>query len=155
QSANGETGKRWAEIEARLRRSLDDLKVGFTQGAMHAESLAREALKEGFETVVAVGGDGTINETLNGFFENGGAVRPNAVLGVLPRGTGGDFRRTFGWSGDLEPAVERLRRDASVPFDVGLLEYTDEAGGARQRYFANIASFGASGVVDVEVNRTS
>jgi YegS/Rv2252/BmrU family lipid kinase len=155
QSANGETGKRWVEIEARLRRSLDDMKVGFTQAAMHAETLARDALKEGFDTVVAVGGDGTINETVNGFFENGKPVRPNAAFGVLPRGTGGDFRRTFGWSGELEPAVERLRRDSSVPFDVGLLEFTDANGGTRQRYFANIASFGASGVVDLEVNRTS
>jgi YegS/Rv2252/BmrU family lipid kinase len=154
-SANGETGKRWVEIEARLKRSLGEMSFGFTERAMHADSLARQALKEGFDTVVAVGGDGTINETLNGFFEGGKPVNPHAALGVVPRGTGGDFKRSFGWDGALEPAVERLRRDASVPFDVGLLEYTDARGARRERYFANIASFGASGVVDQEVNRSS
>jgi YegS/Rv2252/BmrU family lipid kinase len=154
-SGNGETGKRWIETEARLRRSLEDMSFGFTEAAMHAEDLARQAIKNGFDTIVAVGGDGTINETINGFFEGGKALNPNAALGVVPRGTGGDFKRTFGWDGELEPAVERLRRDASVPFDVGLLEYTDPSGQKRVRYFANIASFGVSGVVDHEVNRSS
>jgi YegS/Rv2252/BmrU family lipid kinase len=154
-SANGETGKRWVEIEARLKRSLPEMGFGFTERAMHADTLARQALKNGYDTVVAVGGDGTINETLNGFFEGGKAINPNAALGVLPRGTGGDFKRSFGWDGELESAVERLRRNASVPFDVGLLEYADHAGQKRERYFANIASFGVSGVVDAEVNKSS
>jgi YegS/Rv2252/BmrU family lipid kinase len=154
QSAGGETGKRWVEIHARLSRSLGDVGFAFTAGPMHAVELSRAAIKDGYDCIVAVGGDGTINETINGFFENGRALNPHAALGVLPRGTGGDFRRTFGWDLDLERAVERLRRDASEPFDVGLLEYT-RGGKTEQRYFANIASFGASGLVDQEVNRSS
>ncbi len=154
-SANGDTGKRWAEIQARLARSLGEVAFGFTEGPMHAAELARRALKDGYDTVVAVGGDGTINETVNGFFEGGKAINPKAALGVLPRGTGGDFRRTFGWTDQVEQAVERLRRDASQPFDVGLLEYTGHDGSKQMRYFANICSFGVSGNIDVEVNKST
>jgi YegS/Rv2252/BmrU family lipid kinase len=154
-SANGDTGRRWAEIQARLSRSLSDISFGFTERPMHASELAREALRQGHEVVVAVGGDGTINETLNGFFHDGKPINPNAALGVLPRGTGGDFRRSFDWSLELEHAVERLRRDSTEPFDVGQLEYTGPDGGVRKRYFANICSFGASGLVDREVNKSS
>lgn len=154
-SANGETGKRWAEIQARLARSISELAFGFTEGPMHAAELARRALRDGYDTVVAVGGDGTINETVNGFFEGGRAVNPSAALGVLPRGTGGDFRRTFGWTLDLDQAAERLRRDASQPFDVGLLEFTGPDGSRQSRYFANITSFGVSGNIDAEVNKSS
>lgn len=154
-SANGDTGKRWAEIQARVARSLGEVAFGFTEGPMHACELARKALHHGYDSIIAVGGDGTINETLNGFFDGGRAINPKAALGVLPRGTGGDFRRTFGWELELEASVERLRRDATEPFDVGLLEFTRSDGTRGQRYFANIASFGVSGAVDVEVNRSS
>ncbi|MBL8950595.1 MAG: diacylglycerol kinase family lipid kinase [Myxococcaceae bacterium] len=154
-SGNGDTGRRWAEIQARLVRSLGEVSYGFTEGPMHASQLARRALHQGFDTIVAVGGDGTINETVNGFFEGGKAINPNAALGVLPRGTGGDFRRTFGWDLELEHTVERLRRDATEPFDVGLLEYTAHDGTRAQRYFANITSFGVSGQIDREVNTSS
>jgi len=154
-SGNGDTGKRWAEIQARLVRSLGEIAFGFTEGPMHACDLARRALHDGFDTVIAVGGDGTINETLNGFFEGGRAINPKAALGVLPRGTGGDFRRTFGWELELEHTVERLRRDSTEPFDVGLLEYTGADSSRKTRYFANITSFGVSGQIDREVNTSS
>ncbi|MBK7860298.1 MAG: diacylglycerol kinase family lipid kinase [Archangiaceae bacterium] len=154
-SANGDTGKRWAEIQARVARALPSISHGFTEGPMHAEHLARAALHQGFDSIVAVGGDGTINETLNGFFEGGRPINPQASLGVLPRGTGGDFRRTFGWELDLDAAVERLKGEGGQPFDVGLLEYTAPDGSKGQRYFANIASFGVSGAVDNEVNQSS
>ena len=154
-SGNGDTGRRWAEIQARLVRALGEVSYGFTEGPMHACELARRALHQGYDTIVAVGGDGTINETVNGFFEAGRAINPGAALGVLPRGTGGDFRRTFGWDLELEHTVERLRRDSTEPFDVGLLEYTAQDGSRQQRYFANITSFGVSGQIDREVNTSS
>lgn len=154
-SANGDTGKRWAELQAKVLRALPDAKAGFTAGPMDAARLATDALKQGFRRVVAVGGDGTLNEVVNGFFENGKAIDSQAVLGVLPRGTGGDFRKTFGWSTSWDEAVDRLAKNETQPFDVGELQYVDAKGETRLRYFANICSFGASGVVDAEVNKSS
>ncbi len=155
QSANGQTGKRWVELSAKMGAALGEFGHAFTSGPMEAARLARKALEDGYECIVAVGGDGTVNEVVNGFFHEGKALNPNAALAVLPRGTGGDFKRTFGWDNELEPALNRLKTDRTEPFDVGLLEYTGHDGRPASRYFANICSFGVSGLVDQEVNRSS
>jgi YegS/Rv2252/BmrU family lipid kinase len=152
-SAGGQTGRYWPEIQAQVARVVGDFGHAFTQGPLDAARLTRQALKEGYECVVAVGGDGTLNEVVNGFFEDGKALNPQAALGLIPRGTGGDFRRTFDWSLDLKSSLDRLRTDDTRPFDVGRVSYVNHAGQLESRYFANIASFGASGVVAEEVNR--
>lgn len=154
-SAGGQTGKRWAELSAQVSRSIGDFGHEFTAGAMDAARIARKALEDGYECIVAVGGDGTINEVVNGFFREGQVINPNAALGVIPRGTGGDFRRAFGWDLELDSALARLRTDKTEPFDVGLVEYTTREGKKEQRYFANIASLGVSAVVANEVNTSS
>ncbi|MBI3182223.1 MAG: diacylglycerol kinase family lipid kinase [Myxococcales bacterium] len=155
QSGNGQTGRKWPEISARLRSALGDFGHGFTSQPMHAAELARRSLFDGYECVVAVGGDGTLNEVVNGFFDSGKPINSKAAVGLIPRGTGGDFRRTFGWNLELSGAIERLSGDRSAPFDVGLLEFTGHDGSSCHRYFANICSFGVSGQVDAEVNRSS
>lgn len=154
-SANGNTGKRWAELAATIGRTLSDFGVEFTKGAMDAMHITRQAIKNGYECIVAVGGDGTINEVVNGFFEDGKVINAQAALGVLPRGTGGDFRKTFDWDLDSGAAIRRLQTPDTRPFDVGLVEFLAHDGTTQRRYFANICSFGVSGLVDEEVNRTS
>jgi YegS/Rv2252/BmrU family lipid kinase len=155
QSANGSTGKRWAELQAKVARAIPDFDHAFTERQMHAADLTRAAIKKGYECVVAVGGDGTINEVTNGFFEDGKVINPKAALGVVSRGTGGDFRKTFGWDTDFDLALQRVASGTNVPFDIGELEYRAHDGQTQKRYFANICSFGVSGVVDQEVNRSS
>jgi len=154
-SAGGQTGKRWAELSAKVGGALGQFGHEFTAGAMDAARIARKALQDGYECIVAVGGDGTINEVVNGFFHEGKALNPNASLGVIPRGTGGDFRRAFGWDLELDSALSRLRTDKTEPFDVGLVEYINHEGKPEQRYFANIASMGVSAFVANEVNTSN
>jgi len=154
-SASGQTGKRWAELSAEIGKGLGEFGHGFTEKPMDAARLAREALHQGYECIAAVGGDGTINEVVNGFFENGRAINPQAALGLIARGTGGDFRRSFGWSVDLSSAVERLRTDQTQPFDVGQVEFLDHDGKPTTRYFANIASFGFTALAAKKVNESS
>lgn len=154
-SANGATGKRFERIRAAVQSSIGPFEHAFTRRPMEASSLARAALERGFECVVAVGGDGTLNEVVNGFFEETRPLRPDAALGVIPCGTGGDFRRTFGWSAALEEACGRLRGDAVRRIDVGRIQYADPSGAPRARFFLNIASAGVSGRVDFEVNRAT
>ena len=154
-SAGGETGRRWAEISAQVTRKIGDFGFGFTESAMDAVRLTRQALADGYGCVAAVGGDGTINEVVNGFFVDGKPLNPEAALGLIPRGTGGDFRRAFGWDLELEPALERLSSDKTEPFDVGLVEYVNHQGQKESRYFANIASFGVSAAIAHEVNQGS
>lgn len=154
-SANGATGRRWAELAASIARTLSDFGVEFTKGPLDAVHITRGAIKAGYDCIVACGGDGTINEVTNGFFEDGKVLNPNAALGVLPRGTGGDFRKTFDWDLDSDAAIRRLKTPDTRPFDVGRLDFLGHDGKQQTRYFANICSFGVSGLVDLEVNKTS
>jgi YegS/Rv2252/BmrU family lipid kinase len=155
QSANGQTGRKWLELSAQLSAGLGEFGHAFTEKPLDAMRLANRALHEGFECVVDVGGDGTINEVVNGFFEQGKALNPKAALGVLPRGTGGDFRRTFGLDLALKSALEHLKGEKTAPLDVGRVEFTSPVGARATRYFANVCSFGVSGEVDARVNSGS
>lgn len=154
-SANGQTGRRWPEMAARISAKLGDFQHAFTERPMHAEALTRRAIDDGHDCIVAVGGDGTLNEVVNGFFREGKAVHPGVRLAVVPRGTGGDFRKTFGWDAHLDAALERIARGVTRPLDVGRLRFVDHQGQSTERYFANVCSFGVSGLVDREVNKTS
>ncbi|MCP4443754.1 MAG: diacylglycerol kinase family lipid kinase [Myxococcales bacterium] len=154
-SQNGTLGKRWPQLSQRVRRHLGSFEEAFTEGPEDATRIATEALKDGVDVVVAIGGDGTINEVANGFFENGEPVAPNASMGILPIGTGGDFRKTIGLPKDLDKAAEILSRFQSKRIDLGKLAYTTRDGAKEQRIFVNIASFGMSGKIDEEVNSSS
>lgn len=154
-SANGATGKRFADIALAVRDAVGHFEHAFTSRPMEATQIARRALEQGYELVVAVGGDGTINEVVNGFFDGDRPVNENAALGLIPRGTGGDFRKSFGWSTDLKEAANRLRGEKTRALDVGRVRFLAHDGTETQRYFANIASLGVSGQVDYEVNNSS
>lgn len=155
-SAGGVTGRQWRSIGARFRERLGDFGELFTARPMDAVLLARRALQDGADVVVAVGGDGTINEVANGFFgEDGRPVRPGAALGVLPQGTGGDFKRTFRWHEGLDATIARLAAGQERPLDVGRVTFTGPDGALHTRHFVNIASFGSSGLVDRYVNSAS
>lgn len=147
-SQGGATGKNWPHLAERIRRQVP-FEEAMTKAPGDATRLTREALRGGAERVVALGGDGTINEVMNGFFEDGVAVAPEAAMAVVPYGTGGDFRKSIGVPKDLDDAVRLLARDHRRTIDVGRL---DRASGTRM--FVNIASFGMSGVVDRLVNQS-
>jgi YegS/Rv2252/BmrU family lipid kinase len=154
-SANGETGRRWAEIHAQGVRSLGEVNCAFTERPMDAVRLTRGALREGYDCIVAVGGDGTLSEVVNGFFDEGGPVAPDACLAVLPRGTGCDFRRTLGWTLKLDEAFERIRLEKTALVDVGLLECEGMDGEPHSRYFINECSFGVTGEIVRRANETT
>jgi YegS/Rv2252/BmrU family lipid kinase len=100
--------------------------------------------------VVAVGGDGTVNEVVNGLVETDGAE-----LAVIPRGTGWDFVRTYGIPRRLEDAVAVALHGQVRTIDLGRAGYRGRDGGAGGCYFANIASAGMSGAIARRANETS
>jgi len=152
-SQGGKLRERWHEVTETLSRAFPFDEV-MTTGKGDATRLTREALRGGAERIVAVGGDGTLNEVVNGFFDNGVAIAPDASLGMIPFGTGGDFRRTLKLPTDIAEAAAVIAANQRMKIDVGKLELTTMAGGTATRMFANIASFGVSGVVDRLVNES-
>jgi YegS/Rv2252/BmrU family lipid kinase len=151
-SQGGRLGKRWKDVAETIGRAFP-FEEAVTQGPGDATRLTREALRGGAERVVAIGGDGTINEVVNGFFDDAGtAIAPEASFAVIPYGTGGDFRRSVQMPTELADAAKVIAANHRRKIDVGRLEFTRTAGGRAARMFANIASFGVSGVVDRLVN---
>lgn len=151
-SSGGRTGANWPAMEERLRGAVGPVDAVFTKGSLDATRLTREALREGVTQIVAVGGDGTVNEVVNGFFEEGALIKPQATLSMLMSGTGGDFRKTFRLPASLPEQVERIARGDARPIDIGRLAFIDHDGRPAIRYFNNIASFGLSGAADRAVN---
>src|SRR2546423_11208812 len=122
-----------------IRERLERLKFErfcVTEQPGDAEKFASEACN--FDLVISAGGDGTLNEVVNGIAQGG----CKAVLGVLPLGTGNDFARTLGVPTDLETAIEQIMAAKTRAID--LVRVTSD----RVRYFVNVSSGGFSGVVD-------
>ena len=101
--------------------------VVFTERAGHATLLAREGAAR-YECVVAVGGDGTTNEVVNGLVDDNGPLRPELRLGIIPRGTGADFPRTLGIPHHLEDAAARLAQGNVREVDLAKVHFRDFAG---------------------------
>ncbi|HKD32845.1 MAG TPA: diacylglycerol kinase family protein [Gaiellaceae bacterium] len=146
----GSVGRRWPELAHRAAN------LGLTGDALLSErpgqlaELAARAADEDASLVVAVGGDGTVNEVAQGL-----AGREGVELAVIPRGTGGDFVRTHGIPRRLEDAVAVARDGQTRPIDLGRASYRAWAGGDEQSYFANIGSAGMSGAIAKRANETS
>jgi diacylglycerol kinase (ATP) len=153
-SQGGRLGRQWNSMAETLTRAFAYEHVE-TKGPGDATMLAREALRGGADRIVAIGGDGTINEVVNGFFdEQGVAIKPGASFALIPFGTGGDFRRTMGIPLETVDAAAIIKANKTKKIDVGKLQLTTRDGKPRLRMFINIASFGVSGVVDRLVNES-
>jgi diacylglycerol kinase (ATP) len=155
-SANGRTRRRWRDQEPAFRAALGaSFEVHMTDHPGHAAELTRAALAGGASTIVSVGGDGTLNEVVNGFLDEGG--RPwsrNSCLAVLPLGTSSDFVKTFGGPATLAELALLLRDPSIRTIDAGFCEFMDEDG-RKKRYFLNVAEFGSGGAIVDRVNRTT
>jgi diacylglycerol kinase (ATP) len=152
-SGEGSTGRDWPEIRAGLETLFPLMTVSHSQARGDAARLVRAALKNGHMDIIAVGGDGTINEAINGFFENDVAISPDAVFGFVSPGSGGDFRRTFGIAAGTEAAIARLKQSRIRRLDVGRVACLSPKGEPVSRYFVNVASFGFSGRLASRINR--
>ncbi len=137
-SAGGSTRENWSTIASDLRAHFGPFSVAFTRSPGDGVRLAREAAMSGRNFVIACGGDGTINEVANGILDSGKDVE----FGVMPSGTGGDFRRSLGMPQATREAAKALRDGRSRRIDVGRVTFQDHAGETASRCFLNVSSFG-------------
>jgi len=135
-AGGGRTRRLWPGIERGLRRSGLEIEWAETAGAGSATALARRAAADGWPLVVAVGGDGTVNEVVDGLADPAG--RPLVAFGAIQTGRGRDAARNLGIPADRDAAIERLARGGDALVDLGVAEWR----GAAPRCFVNSAGAG-------------
>lgn len=143
-SGSGKTGRLWPELAERAAARGLRGETLLTERPGHASSLAEQAAANGARLVVVAGGDGTVNEVVNGLRR---ARSEDVELAILPRGTGDDFARTFGIPGDFDRALEIAATGRPRTIDIGRARYVSPEGSEEERYFVNFAGAGISGAI--------
>jgi len=150
-SANGSTGKRWPELAQRAAGVGLTADAVFSERPGHLGELAREAALAGVDLLVVVGGDGSVNELVNGL----AGLDRQPDIALVPRGTGWDFSRTFGIPRGIEEAAAVALTGPTRVLDVGRVTYRSWDGAERTSAFANVASAGMGGAVAQRANETT
>ena len=140
ESADGTTRNAWPSIASELRTHFGAFACAFTEKQGQGVQLAAEAARKGTKLIIACGGDGTISEVGNGILLSG----KDSELGILPSGTGGDFRKSLDIPARARDAAEILRTGRTRKIDVGRVTYMTDSGEQETRYFLGVASFGMS-----------
>jgi YegS/Rv2252/BmrU family lipid kinase len=143
-AGGGRCGRAWPALARRLRDAGVDFTVAMTERPGDGTRLARTAVLEGAVTVVAVGGDGTASEVINGFLHDDRPLNPSARAALLPAGTGNDLARDFGLRGGA--ALTALGPHGRTMFvDVVRARFTMAGGQRQQRYALQHAAMGLMG----------
>lgn len=145
-AGNGMVEKRWPALKELLHRHLVDIDLQFTKWPQHAIALAEKAVEEGYRHLLAIGGDGTNHETINGIIRQKACSSTEIKYGLIPIGTGNDWSRTYLIPNDLESWVRQIAQKKTVLQDVGKLTY--QSGDKPQiRYFTNVAGLAYDGFI--------
>jgi YegS/Rv2252/BmrU family lipid kinase len=151
-AGGGKTKKDWPKIEKILRKEGIRFEPFFTDRRLHASIIARNKIKEGYSKIIVVGGDGTMNEVINGVFAQERIHTTEVMLGMISVGTGNDWARMFNIPADYEGAVRTIKEQKTFIQDAGLVTYRKN-GKAWNRYFINIAGLGFGARVVERSNR--
>ncbi|MGD0341811.1 MAG: diacylglycerol kinase family protein [Bacteroidales bacterium] len=150
-AGNGKGKKDWDRISGLLEKNDVAFEAKFTERKGQAIEFAREVTKAGFRTLVSVGGDGTLNEVVNGIFTQDNCSPQEVAVGMIPVGTGNDWGRMFGIPLMYEGAVKVLKENKTMLHDIGLISFYD--GDIQdKRYFINIAGLGFEALVVKKTN---
>lgn len=144
-SGGGKTGREWPDLQRRIEARIGAVEVAFTKRSGHGIELAEEAANAGRKTIVAVGGDGSMNEIVNGVLRS---KKEGVEIGLIAQGTGGDFRKTLDLAHDLDAYLDALASGRTRKIDAGRVRYHEVNGEEKERFFLNIVSAGMGGLVD-------
>lgn len=143
--------KEWPAICQHLQQEGFVTDCFFTEKRGHATEITREGISNGFRKIVVVGGDGTLNEVLNGIMTQQAVPATEVTLGMVPVGTGNDWCRTFGIPFDYKKAIGILKREKTALQDAGRITYFHNEE-QQTRYFMNIAGMGYDALVAKKTN---
>jgi diacylglycerol kinase (ATP) len=147
-AGSGRTGKDLARLLPAIERALGDVEIVPTARRGHAAELARRGAEDGHSLIIAVGGDGTLNEVVNGVLQFAAAdPRPAPRVGLITAGTGGDFRHSLGIEDRPQAYLDALAAGGERTIDVGRARFRLPDGDTIERYWVNVLSVGAGGLV--------
>jgi YegS/Rv2252/BmrU family lipid kinase len=144
----GKARSLWLQLQEEIEKEIGSFPWDWTGSPRQATSLVRSALQQECDLIISVGGDGTHNEVINGFFADGIPVNSRASLTVFTCGSGADFNRTLGITDEIAAVLHTILSGREREVDVGRLEFTLPSGLSCQRLFLNIASLGLSARVN-------
>ncbi len=144
--------KDWNTIENALKSEGFQFKHVFTKEKLHAISLTIEYIQKDYKKFIAVGGDGTLNEVVNGIFSQTLVPTTEITLGMITIGTGNDWGRMYKIPTNYSEAIKLIKREKTFIQDVGLINYS-QSGEKKQRYFANMAGMGFDAQVAKRTNK--
>lgn len=140
-AGGGRTERDWPEISHLLDKHEIPYEPVFTNRRLHASIIARNKINEGYSKIIVVGGDGTMNEVINGVFAQKRIRTTEVMLGMISVGTGNDWARMFNIPSDYEGAILTIKKQKTFIQDAGLVYYRKN-GKEWKRYFINIAGMG-------------
>jgi YegS/Rv2252/BmrU family lipid kinase len=151
-AGNGKGKKDWDRISGLLEKAEIRVRAQFTKKKADAIEFTREAIVSGFRKIIVVGGDGTLNEAVNGVFTQDKCPTKEIVIGMIPVGTGNDWGRMFGIPLVYEGAVNVIKENKTLLHDIGVISY--HSGNEKlKRYFINIAGIGFEAMVVMKSNK--
>jgi YegS/Rv2252/BmrU family lipid kinase len=152
QAGTGKGLTDWPVISNQMYRSGLAFTCVFTEKKFHAVELTVKAINDGFRKIVAIGGDGTVNEIVNGIFIQKKAPATDISLAVIAVGTGNDWVRMFGIPKTYQESIRAIVLEQTILQDVGLISFY-ETKVKHQRYMANVAGMGFDAMVNRIFNR--
>ena len=148
----GKAGKDWPQIKQILENEGIDFDFLITEYQGHAISLVRDSITgKGYKKIISVGGDGTNNEVVNGIFTQKRFPTEEIMMGIMPVGTGNDWRRTFDFGIDYQENAKIIKAGNTFKHDIGKVTYYND-GDPQVRYFLNAAGTGLDEAVCQSTN---
>lgn len=152
-SAGGRTAKIWPQQRSYFQQEFSSLDEIYTQKAGEAVNIAAKAVEKGYDYLLAVGGDGTVNEIANGMLKTG-PKNLETKLVVYAQGTGSDLSRSLKLPTDIKEFIALIKRGKSRNLKLIKAEFNGPSGDRKKRYFLNIADCGMGAEVAKNLNQS-
>ena len=136
-AGRGLTSREWPVIQNLLEEAGIPFQMIQTEASGHAISIVQEKIQKGFRQFMAIGGDGTLHECVNGIFKQNEVPPHEIMLGIIPIGTGNDWIRTKSYPKSIAKIVQAMLMHKSEMIDIGVCHF-DESDNGKKRYFINV-----------------
>jgi diacylglycerol kinase (ATP) len=153
EAGQGKTKRLWPEIQTALHAENILFDSVSTTAAGQVSELIHQAICQGFRSFISIGGDGTINELINGLYRQNRCKQSDCIIGHIPAGTANDWGKSAGIPSDYHLIIPMIKSLQVIEHDVGCVRYTRQMDGLHTDYFINVAGTGFDAFVAQKTNK--